>query len=457
MEPVIIIGAGPAGLTAGLSLARNGREVILIEKSSRVGGLTQSFELWGQIVDLGPHRFFSKNNRVEQFWLSACGDAYNWVPRQTRIYYNSKFFDYPLKPLDALVKLGPGEGLSCILSYFRQRISRESKEDTFESWVTSQFGRRLFEVFFKTYTEKLWGIPCNQIHSDFAAQRIKSLSLMSALLGSLSPKSPRTLIKSFRYPKRGAGYPYLNMEKELVALGGSVYLNQSCEGIEYSNSGVTVTTQSASYAGSHVISTMPLSLSCMLLSPTQEVQDAISKLTYRNTVLVYLEVVGENPFRDNWMYIHSSKLETGRITNFSNWGMRGNGGNRHILCLEYWCQSDDSVWSFSDEDWELMARRDIQESSLLDRHEIANCKVVRIPQSYPVYKTDYMHHIDVIKGFLNALDWFTPIGRSGSFKYNNQDHSIYMGLLAADNLLVGANNDLWSVNSDVEYQESAKA
>ena len=262
------------------------------------------------------------------------------------------------------------------------------------------------------------------------------------------------MIHEFKYPAHGAGYPYTRMAEEIRELGGDVYLGQACTGIAKTEDGVEVQTNDHRFEGSHVISTMPLSQSCDLLSPPEDVKQALSQLSYRNTVLVYLEVEGDNPFPDNWMYIHSNDLTTGRITNFSNWGMQGNGQSKHILCLEYWCNSEDAAWQNTDADWERLGKQDLMASNLLNHHTISRNKIIRIPQSYPVYRIGYDALMQVIRNYLDTISWFTPIGRSGAFKYNNQDHSILMGLLAADNVSGKPHSNLWAINADVEYQET---
>jgi protoporphyrinogen oxidase len=474
---VAVIGAGPAGLTAAYVLAKSVPTVEVFEASDNVGGLARSLKLWGQTVDLGPHRFFSSNRRVNELWLEVVGRDYAMVNRLTRILYKGKFFQYPLQPFDALAKLGPWEAARCAASYAAEKLRTgkgsvpffaEPKKGTdpgtsFESWVTSRFGRRLFDVFFKSYSEKLWGIPCDELDSDFAAQRIKKFSLGAAIRAAVwknGGAAHRTLADQFAYPLEGTGMVYSRMRQAIENRGGKVHLNTPIQrvvadgrrsrGVQLANGSVREFDQ--------VISSMPLTvLVSRLMDAPAEVREAAGQLTFRNTILVYLRIASPNVCPDNWLYVQEPQLRAGRITNFRNWvpSLYGDSPDT-ILAVEFWCNDSDPIWRDSEEALVALARGEVVASGLLaDRSLILDGAVCRIPRCYPVYRRGYRRLLEPIEGYLRTIDGLQVIGRYGAFKYNNQDHSILMGLLAAENVLADARHDLFSVNCDYEtYQES---
>ncbi|MCA9224652.1 MAG: FAD-dependent oxidoreductase [Planctomycetales bacterium] len=459
---VCIIGAGPAGLTAAYELAKQGAEVEVFEASGETGGMSRSFQLWDQTVDLGPHRFFSSDARVNRLWLDVVGSDYQMVDRLTRIRYNNRFFRYPLEPLNALGNLGVFKAAACIFSYLRERLSPSCADDhTFESWVVRRFGRRLFETFFKSYSEKLWGISCRELDSDFAAQRIKKLSLGEVIRNGLGigALKHRTLVDQFAYPVGGTGMVYERMAEFIDAVG-ELHLNcpvrrvLTTDGRAHGLELVDGTRRECD----HIISTMPLNL---LIKGLEGVPEAVSRaagsLRFRNTILAYLHVAGSDLFPDQWVYVHDPSLKVGRITNFRNWtpDLYGDSPNT-IVALEYWCNEPDAAWRTADEELIEMAKREFRQSGLLGSSEILDGAIVRVPKSYPVYTRGYQEHLNVIVDYLRQIEGLTPIGRYGAFKYNNQDHSILMGLMAADQILSQHGCDLWAVNTDYEaYQEEA--
>ncbi len=458
---VAVIGAGPAGLSAAYQLAKAGVEVEVFEASPFVGGMSRSFNLWDQIVDLGPHRFFSSDARVNRLWLEIAENDYRMVDRLTRIYYGDKFFHYPLQPGNALRNLGIVEAARCMLSYFRQRVSPSEDRATFASWVTRRFGRRLYEIFFKTYSEKLWGISCDQLDADFAAQRIKKLSLGEAVKNALKLGSQKhaTLVDQFAFPLSGTGMVYERMADYVNALG-QVHLQRPIRRVIHDQGRVTglETTDGITHSFDHVISTMPLTLLVKGLAGVPEnVRQAADQLTFRNTILVYLNVAGRDLFPDQWIYVHAAELEVGRVTNFRNWIPEiCRHSPNSILSLEYWCYDEDAKWTASDESLIEQAKSEMRRTGLIGDAEITDGHVIRIPRCYPVYARNYKQHLSVITDYVSQFQGLTPIGRYGSFKYNNQDHSILMGLLAAENILQRQENDLWSINTDYEsYQEAA--
>jgi protoporphyrinogen oxidase len=461
---VAVIGAGPAGLTAALALSRGGANATVYEAGKQVGGLARSIDLWGQRVDLGPHRFFSTDSRVNRFWLEVAGRDYRMVERQTRIYYDGEFYRYPLQPLDALGKMGLGRASACLASYGRERLRLRGVPDdapSFESWIVGRFGRRLFEMFFKSYSEKLWGIHCEQLSADFAAQRIKNFSLGEAVREVLSASKRsrhRTLVDRFAYPLGGTGSIYEQMAGQVKALGNQVKLNAPVRRVVFDGqrvSGIELSDNSIEPCD-HAISTMPLpQLVQGLTSVPPAVLAASDRLRFRNTILVYLHVDGDQLFDDQWVYVHAPELRMGRVTNFRNWVPELYGSAKTtILAAEFWCDSSDAAWSESDVLLIERATNELATTSLLGGAKVLSGHVVRIPRCYPVYEIDYRDHLQKVVEHLRSYQGLTVIGRYGAFKYNNQDHSILMGILAAENLLADQQHDLWSVNTDYDaYHE----
>ncbi len=459
-----VIGAGPAGLTTAYLVSKSNLPVTVYEAAPVVGGLSRSFELWDQIVDVGPHRFFSSDKRVNDLWMEVAGADYCMVSRLTRIYYNEKYFFYPLKPMDAMVKMGPFTALECVLSYLYQKLKFENKPlDTFSEWVIDRFGKKLYTIFFKTYSEKLWGISCDDLDSDFAAQRIKKFSLGEALLSAtkLSRKKHKTLVDEFAYPRLGTGSIYEKMTDSIRRSGNTVNVNSPIKKVvvEKERCVGIIDNNDAFVDYENVVSTMPLTLLVKGLDDVPDaVREASESLRFRNKIIVYLEIDHTDLFEDQWLYIHDSRVRLGRITNFRNWSKDiTNGKSTTILALEYWCFKDDEIWTASDEDIIELASSEVAKIGLNKGLPMNRGHVLKINRSYPVYETGYKEKVDVIKNYLSSISNLTAIGRYGSFKYNNQDHSILMGILTADNISKGENHNLWSVNTDYEeYQESSE-
>jgi len=460
---VAVIGAGPAGMTAAYELAKAGASVDVYEASGHVGGMARSFDLWNQRVDLGPHRFFSSDARINRLWLEVVGNDYAMVDRLTRIYCRGSFFHYPLKPLDALANLGIFEAARCVLSYGRERMKPSEQDGTFESWVVGRFGRRLFEIFFKTYSEKLWGIPCSELDADFAAQRIKKLSLFEAIknavLGGKGNKH-KTLVDQFAYPTGGTGMVYERMAEHVRRLGGKVHRNTPVHGV-VSEGGRVVGVElegKKTLRYDHVISSMPLTLLVSRLAGVPEaIKAAAGKLTFRNTLIAYLNVDAQNVFPDNWLYVHATDLKMGRLTNFRNWVPQLYGEEKSsIMALEYWCYDNDAIWTEDNDRLIALASDELRRTGLVGDARILAGHIERVPRCYPVYSRGYKENLRLVEEYLTKVQGLTPIGRYGSFKYNNQDHSILMGVLAAENLLKSAGHNLWNINTDYEsYQEEA--
>jgi len=465
---IIVIGAGPAGLAAAYELCQRGRSVTVLEASPHIGGLCRSLELWDQIVDLGPHRFFSSEPIVNELWKDLVGERYSIVRRLTRIHYRERFFHYPLQPLDALVKLGPVTAVRCLASYATSRL-RRAPIQSFEDWVVQRFGRTLFEIFFKTYSEKVWGIPCARIDADWAAQRIKTLSLAGAVkaafVGNRGGKH-RTLLDEFAYPDGGTGSIYQELAERIRAHGGEIRLQSPVAAVVADAVAGRLAARGVRLSGgevleaSHVVSTMPVTLMAKTIEQAPPgILAACDRLYYRNTILVYVEVARRDLFPDNWIYVHSPLVHHGRITNFRNWGTSlTRDRDTSILCLEFWCFDDDAIWRAEDSSLGTLAITELCGLGVV--RNAAECRrthVVRLRRSYPVYETGYLETLRPLQEFCSSVTNLLAIGRSGAFKYNNQDHSLHMGLLAARQILTGKDQRLWEVNTDGAYQEQSDA
>lgn len=461
-QPIVIIGAGPAGLTAAYQLTRRFANVLVLEAGSRVGGFSQSIDIWGQRVDLGPHRFFSDDLRINQLWLEIAGSEYGIVDRLTRIYYRGRLFHYPLRAGNALAKLGIAEASRCLASYAWGRLNPPLEDGSFESWVQRRFGRRLYEIFFKAYTEKLWGVPCTELDADFAAQRIKRFSLGEAVRSALLPsrKVHKTLVDQFAYPVGGTGRIYEKMAASVQANGGILRLNTPVRAVlTEGHTVVGVELENGEHiATGQVISSMPLTvLAERLPEAPPEVVASARKLAFRNTVLVYVRVPNPNLFPDQWLYVNSPELRIGRITNFRNWHPSLTQGQPDtILCLEMWCNTPDPEWDWTDEQWSQVALADLARTGLCGAHTPTHTHVVRLARTYPLYSKGYRDTLAPMVQYVQQVQGLQAIGRYGSFKYNNQDHSLLMGMLAAENVLdTSVRHNLWDINTDFAYQERA--
>jgi len=459
---IAIIGAGPAGMTAAYQLSKKIKGLDLYEASSSVGGMAKTIDLWNQKVDIGPHRFFSNDSRINELWLEVVKNDYEMVDRLTRIYYNKKFFHYPIKAFDALKNLGIFTAASCVLSYGIEKLSPTKDTSTFEGWVTNRFGKKLYSVFFKTYTEKLWGIPCNVLDADFAAQRIKKFSLGEAMKSALFGNSGKhkTLVDQFAYPHEGTGMVYERMAAAVKKQEGNVFLNTPIKRIlTKDNKAYAIELEDGTIKEyDHIISSMPLSLMVARLPEVPEnIKAAANSLKFRNTIIVYLNVQAKDLFPDNWLYVHSADLRMGRLTNFRNWVPQVNGTEQSTICaLEYWCYDEDDFWSWNEDKLIELGKEELRKTGLIGNIEISAGYVYKIPRCYPVYGSGYRDALIPVENYLKTIENLHVIGRYGAFKYNNQDHSILMGMLAAENILENKKHNLWDINTDYEdYQESS--
>ena len=462
---VIIIGAGPAGLTAAAQLVARDVCPIVLEADDTVGGISRTVERDGWRFDIGGHRFFTKVPEVEQFWHEMLpGEEFMVRPRMSRIFYDGKFFDYPLKASNALSNLGIGTSLLCVLSYLRARVSPPADTTTFDGWVTSRFGRRLYETFFKTYTEKVWGVPASELPADWAAQRIKSLSLGSAIVNALAPKRNQTeitsLIEEFHYPQLGPGMMWETCRDVVVKGGGEVRMEAPVVAIHHDD-GRAIAVETADgerLRCDEVISSMPLSqlLSSMVPAPPAHVVEAAGSLRYRDFLTVALVVPEDAGFPDNWIYVHSPEVRLGRVQNFGSWSPYMVKPGFTCLGLEYFVNEHDDLWDMDDDALIHFAADELDRIRLCDRSNVQRGFVTRVPKAYPVYDGTYRQHVDTMRAWLteNASN-VQAVGRNGMHRYNNQDHSMLTAMLAVENILDLADHDLWEVNVDDEYHEES--
>lgn len=469
--PIAVLGAGPAGLTAARELVRAGRRVVVWEADpQQIGGISRTVEREGFRFDIGGHRFFSKSELVNQMWQEILPRDFITRARLSRIYYRGRFFQYPLEAREAFFKLGPVESARVLLSYLVARLCPARPERSFEDWVSNRFGRRLFEIFFKSYTEKVWGISCGDISADWAAQRIRGLSLWEAARNALGfqRQSPaaKTLIRQFIYPRLGPGQLWEAVRDELIAAGASVELDRRVTRIRHRD-GRLLGVEAVDSGGrrhacevEHVISSLPLQtvLEGLAPAPPEEVLKAARGLRYRDFLTVCLVVRRENVFDDHWIYIHDPDVRVGRVQNYKNWSPEMvPDPSWTSLGLEYFCFENDTLWRRPDEDLGEMAVREAGQIGLVRRSEVEKTFVVRMPKAYPVYNHGYRERIETVRGWLEVhLPGLAQVGRNGQHRYNNQDHSMLTAKLAADNLLGISADDPWSVNSDAEYLEESR-
>jgi protoporphyrinogen oxidase len=460
---VVILGAGPAGLTAAYQLAKAGVTSNVLEGDDTVGGLARTVLYNGYRFDIGGHRFYTKVPAVEEIWREILGDDLLTRSRLSRIYYNGKFFSYPLKPLSALEGLGLVETLRCLASYGRARLKPLRPEDDFASWVTNRFGSRLFELFFKTYTEKVWGIPCTEIQAEWAAQRIRGLSLSTAIKNAVFGERAqnkkdvvKTLVDRFQYPRHGPGMMWERTRDEVEKRGSSVRLNAPVTRIFWRDGAVEgVEAGGEVFTGRHFISSIAIRdlIECMMPSPPESVMQAAAQLQYRDFLTVALVLRRRDIFPDNWIYVHDPSVRMGRIQNFNNWSPEMvPDPETTCLGLEYFCFEGDGLWSMPDEELMELGKVELRKLGLARPEDVVDGAVVRMRKAYPIYDGQYAPAVQTIRTFLKCLPNLQLVGRNGMHRYNNQDHSMFTALLAARNIL-GGKYDLWRVNVEEEYLE----
>jgi protoporphyrinogen oxidase len=464
--PVVIIGAGPAGLTAAYELSRHGVNSIVLEQDNIVGGLARTSEYKGYLFDIGGHRFFTKVSLVEKMWREVLGADFITRPRLSRIYYQSKFFSYPLEPMNAFWGLGPVESVLCGMSYASAKLFPQRPEDNFETWVSNRFGKRLFNTFFKTYTEKVWGISCKEIRAEWAAQRIRGLSLTSVILNALKPARNgdkqgviKTLIHEFEYPRKGPGMMWTKTRDLIEARHSKVELNTPVDKVFWEAGAIRgIGSGNKVFRGDSFISSMAIRdlIECLDPAPPTYLKASAADFKYRDFLTVALMVKGGDLFPDNWIYVHDPHVKVGRIQNYNNWSPEMvPDPNTTCLGLEYFCFEGDGLWTMPDADLIELGKRETGRLGLIDPAAVMDGTVLRIPKAYPIYDETYERGLQAIRRFLEEVPNLQLVGRNGMHRYNNQDHSMLTAILAARNVL-GAHYDLWQVNVDAEYHEEGE-
>ena len=477
---VFVIGAGPAGLTAAYLLTKQGIATTVIEADPHyVGGISRTASYKNFLFDIGGHRFFSKSKEVVDLWNEILPDDFISRPRMSRIYYNGNYFSYPLKAFEALTNLGPIESAMCVLSFMYKQAFPNEKPVTFHEWVANQFGERLFSIFFKTYTEKVWGMSCDEISADWAAQRIKGLDLgvavVNALKRALKPRRAgrsaaasggpvvKTLIESFQYPRKGPGMMWEAAARHIRKRGGKLLMGRELARLAYDADRklwrvdvATADGRSETYTARHVISSAPLRELMDKLSPRPISYLHARELRYRDFLTVALMVRKPDLFADNWIYIHDPAVKVGRVQNFRSWSPEMVPEGMSCLGLEYFCFEGDDLWNAADADLIALAKDEIARIGLINGADVVDACVVRQAKAYPVYDDHYRDNVAMIRlDLATSYPTLHLVGRNGMHKYNNQDHAMMTAMLTARNLLAGERiHDVWDVNEDAEYHEA---
>ncbi len=460
-----ILGGGPAGLTAAWTLARSGHAGVVFEADDTVGGLARTVVSGGYRFDLGGHRFFTKLGPVQRLWEEMLGDDFLVRPRLSRIYYRGKYFAYPIAARDVVARLGLVESMRCTLSYLWAARRRRRDADTFEEWVTTRFGRRLYDAFFRSYTEKVWGIPGSEIRSLWAAQRIKNFSLGKAILGILGLRREHvtTLIEQFRYPRLGPGQMWEAFATRVEDAGIGIRLEHRCVALEHADGRVRrIVVRRNDDVAEHlvdaVISSIPLSELVLSLDPPPpaEVAAAARKLRYRDLVLVALMTTEREPFPDNWIYLHDPETRAGRVQNYGAWSPAMVQPGTTCLGVEYFCFRGDDVWEMPEADAVALATGELARIGLIDPTRVTHGVKVLVTRAYPMYDAAFEEAVGTLREYLRGFENLQTCGRNGLHRYNNQDHSMWTAMLAALNVVDGSRHDVWSVNTEAEYLEEGE-
>jgi protoporphyrinogen oxidase len=461
-----VLGAGPAGLTAAYVLAGRDLPATVLEAGTQVGGIAKTVRHAGCRFDLGGHRFFTKLPAVQRLWEEMLGEELLVRPRLSRIYYNGGFFAYPLRAEDVVRRLGLVETARCAVSYLAARARRTPPPETFEAWVTARFGRRLYDTFFREYTEKVWGVPGSEIEAEWAAQRIRNLSFWTALTSALRVRRTHvtSLIEEFHYPRLGPGQMWEAFGERVERAGIPVRLAHRCTSVRHADGQVQSVLVSAPDGEveldvTGVLSSIPLSELVLSLDPPapDAVLEAARRLRYRDLVVVGLVTSDPAPFPDNWIYLHDPGLQAGRVQNFGAWSPDMVRPGATCLGVEYFCFEGDAVWSLSEQDAIALAVRELTAAGLVDPAHVLDGIKIEVPRAYPMYDRGYRAAVDVLREYLGGFQNLQTVGRNGLHRYNNQDHSMWTAVLGALNLVDGARHDVWSVNADDEYIEEGEA
>jgi protoporphyrinogen oxidase len=476
---IAIIGAGPAGLTAAYLLTKKGYSVTVIEKDpTYVGGISRTVACSGFRFDIGGHRFFSKAKEVVDLWNEILPHDFIQRPRMSRIYYEGKFYSYPLRAFEALRNLGLIRSTMCMASFAKAKLFPIRDVRSFQDWTINAFGYRLFSIFFKTYTEKVWGMPCDEMSADWAAQRIKGLSLGAAVMDGLKRslglnKRPndgmqtKTLLENFRYPRLGPGMMWEAARDHVVNGGNRVLMGHALKQIardqvtgRWRMSATRDDGSSVTINAAHVISSAPMRELAGRIHPMPATLGKALDLKYRDFLTVALMIRSDDIFPDNWIYIHDSKVKVGRIQNFRSWSPEM-VPDQSIACvgLEYFCFEGDGLWSASDDDLVELAKQEMAILGLCAPNQVVGGAVVRQEKAYPVYDDAYAGNVKAIHEELEAeYPTLHLVGRNGMHRYNNQDHAMMTAMLTVRNIEAGARiYDVWGVNEDAEYHEAGDA
>ncbi len=460
-----VLGAGPAGLTAAYVLALRGAPGVVYEADGTVGGIAKTVEYKGYRFDLGGHRFFTKMAPIKRLWEHMLGEEFLTRTRLSHIYFQRKYLHYPLVARDVIPRLGLVESALCALSYLWTRVKRPPEPKTFEEWVTSRFGKRLYNSFFRSYSEKVWGIPGSQIQSEWAAQRIKNFSLLHAVTGLLGLRREHvtTLIEEFEYPRRGPGQMWERFRERVESDGIPVRLHHRVVAVRHDEGQVTsvvVRTNGTEteQAVDSVLSSIPLSELVQVLEPAppEDVLEAARKLRYRDFVLVALITTDPEPFPDTWIYLQDHGTRAGRVQNFGAWSPDMVVPGTTCLGVEYFCFEGDDIWEMSDDEAVAFATAELAEIGLIDPAKVVDGVKVRVPKAYPMYDLGYDERVAVLRRYLSTFQNLKTFGRNGLHRYNNQDHSMWTAILATLNLLDGSDHDVWAVNTEAEYLEEGR-
>ena len=471
MKKAIIMGAGPAGLTAAYELIRNNIKPVIIEKDSVVGGIARTVKYKEYRFDIGGHRFFTKNEEVEKLWEDILGEDFLTRNRLSRWYYNKKFFNYPINPLEILKIFGLQESAKIIASYAKAKIFPK-KEKNIEDWYINQFGEYLAKPFFIDFNKKLWGVPCNKLNMDFGKQRVKGVSFYSIIkehvkkILRINREDVKSLISKFRYPKYGPGMMWEEMKRKIEKKGGKFLMESEVVSINHENNKIVSVTvknknKKKNIPGKYFLSSIPLKELIMKMNPKPEAEivKAAESLKFRAFVAVALVLNKEKIFPDTWIYTHDKGMACIRIQNFNNWSPFLVPKGKTCLGFEYTCNFNDEFWNLDDEGIRKIAIEDLEKAGFAEKKEVVDSKIIRLKDVYPVYTLDYKEKVSIIKRYIDKFNKnfknIQPIGRGGMHKYNNMDHSMMTALLAARNIL-GKEYDIWKVNTDAEYHEEEK-
>ncbi len=463
---ILILGAGPAGIPSAYELHRNGYNVTIVEKNEEVGGLARTLDFGEFRTDIGPHRFFSKNRHLYDLIDSLIGERWIKVNRLTRFYINGKFFLYPLELKNALLNIGIYRGFRIVFDYTQEKIKNifvRRNFSSFEDYTIANFGRTLAELNMLNYTEKIWGLPCSQLSADWAKQRIKGLSLGSAIKKAIfkGENGPKTLVDQFYYPDTGTGLIYKRMKEEIISDNeNKIYLKSIPTKIVHENGMINEIIinnkgNEINFKPNYVISSIPITEFITLLYPmaTEDIRGASKKFRYRSHVSVFITLNKQSIFPDQWIYLPDKEIPFGRIMSPKNFSKKMSPEDKTSLFVEYFCWENDEIWNMDDNELFELTVKWLEKLNFLNKMDVINYFTHKEKYAYPVYDLIYKEYLEEIKKYLDQFKNLQYIGRSGRFKYNNQDHALEMGILAARSLIDKKQYNIDEVGAEQEYFE----